>query len=295
MMYICNLCPRKCGIDRDEKLGLCRMKNELAVSKASVHVFEEPVISGTRGSGTIFFAGCNLSCVFCQNYEISQNRDAIFKYISKERLVEIFFELKAKGVHNINLVSPMHFSHLIKDAIIMAKDKGFDLPFVYNTNSYELKEAIKNLDGLIDIYLADFKYFSDSYANEFSHAPHYREYALEAIDEMLRQVPEVIVEDGIMKKGVIIRLLLLPNLYFDAKKIVRLLYGKYGDSVIFSLMNQYQPMHKAKDYKKINRTVSDLEYDSFIDYAADLGISKAFVQDKQDGKNYTPSFDLEGV
>lgn len=209
--------------------------------------------------------------------------------------MEIFFELKAKGVHNINLVSPMHFSHLIKDAIVMAKDKGFDLPFVYNTNSYELKEAIKNLDGLIDIYLADFKYFSDSYANEFSHAPHYREYALEAIDEMHRQVPEVIVEDGIMKKGVIIRLLLLPNLYFDAKKIVRLLYGKYGDSVIFSLMNQYQPMHKAKDYKKINRTVSDLEYDSFIDYAAGLGISKAFVQDKQDGKNYTPSFDLEGV
>lgn len=128
MMYICNLCPRKCGIDRDEKLGVCKMKNELAVSKASVHVFEEPVISGTRGSGTIFFAGCNLSCVFCQNYEISQNKNAIFKYISKERLVEIFFELKAKGVHNINLVSPMHFSHLIRDAIILAKEKGFDHP-----------------------------------------------------------------------------------------------------------------------------------------------------------------------
>lgn len=293
----CRLCPRKCNIDRSTAKGFCNEKSTLHVSRASLHMWEEPCISGKKGSGTVFFSGCNMGCVFCQNYEISRGR--IGKNIDVGRLVEIFFELAEKGANNINLVTGDIFIPTIRTAIERAKADGFRLPFLMNTSSYINVETLKSLEGLIDIYLPDMKYIRDEDAVRYSNSPGYPEVAKAAIAEMVRQQPECIFEqNSIIKKGVIVRHLLLPGMLIQAKMIVRYLYRMYGDSIFISLMNQYTPdSEKLKDkYPEINRRVTEYEYKSLVDYAAELGVTRGFMQVGETAEeSFIPPFDLSGV
>ncbi len=295
----CKLCPRKCGVDRTVAKGYCQETDRLCVSRAALHMWEEPCISGKRGSGTVFFSGCNMGCVFCQNRKIS--RGEVGKVIDKDRLVEIFFELRDKGANNINLVTGDMFIPTIRTAIEEAKAKGFDLPFLINTSSYLNLDVVKSLDGLIDIYLPDFKYIRDEDALRYSNAPGYVKAAKAAIGEMIRQRPEPAFfpendDDTIMKSGVVVRHLLMPGMLIQAKLIVKYLHENYGDKIYLSLMNQYTPNEDLAAFPEINRKVTDREYDSLVEYAQGLGIERAFVQigDTAD-ESFIPEFDLEGV
>lgn len=292
----CNLCPRNCNVNRlKNEIGFCRSKFNIKIAKVSLHKWEEPCISGTKGSGTVFFSNCNLSCVFCQNHDISQEN--VGKEVSIERLSQIFLEQQERGAHNINLVSPTHYVPQIIEALKIAKSNGLNIPIVYNTNSYENIETIKSLKGYIDIYLPDLKYFDDKYSIKYSHAPNYFKYASNAIKEMFSQVGQPIFDDnGLMKKGVIIRHLMLPSLLFDSKKIIDYIYSTFGDNVYISLMNQYTPMYKAVKYPEINKPLNPIHYDGLIDYCLNLGIKNAFIQDTGTcTREFTPDFDLDGV
>ena len=292
----CNVCPRNCGIDRNsEKVGFCKSGATVKVAKAYGHMWEEPCISGTKGSGTIFFSNCNLRCVFCQNHDISQF--SIGKEISVERLSEIFLEQQAKGYHNINLVNPTHYVPQIIAALDMAKKSGLTIPVVYNSNGYENIESIKALKGYIDVYIPDLKYFNDKYAIKYSSAPNYFNISSKVIEEMVAQVgTPVFNEDDIMIKGVIIRHLMLPGLLFDSKKVVDYIYKTFGDSVYLSLMNQYTPMFKATEYAEINKPLNPNHYDSLIDYCIDLGYKNAFIQESGTSSTvYVPDFNLQGI
>lgn len=292
----CNVCPRNCGIDRNsEKVGFCKSGVTVKVAKAYGHMWEEPCVSGTKGSGTVFFSNCNLRCVFCQNHDISQS--SIGKEISVERLSEIFLEQQAKGYHNINLVNPTHYVPQIIAALDMAKKSGLTIPVVYNSNGYENIESIKALNGYIDVYIPDLKYFNDKYAIKYSSAPNYFNIASKVIGEMVAQVgTPVFNEDDIMIKGVIIRHLMLPGLLFDSKKVVDYIYKTFGDSVYLSLMNQYTPMFKATEYAEINRPLNPDHYDSLIDYCVDLGYKSAFIQESGTSSTvYVPDFNLQGI
>ena len=285
----CDICPRKCGINRNKELGFCKSGNKIKIARYSLHFWEEPCISGKTGSGTIFFSGCNLKCIFCQNYDISFNNNG--KEISIERFSDICLELEKKGALNINLVTPTIYIPLIKEGLILAKKKGLNIPVVYNTSGYESVESLKELDGLIDIYLPDFKYFDNELANKFSNAPNYFEVACEALKEMYRQVGNPIIEDNIMKKGVIVRHLLLPKHIDDSKKVIKYLYDTYKDNIYISIMNQFTPIRKIDKYKELNETVNDFEYDELINYALDLGIEKAFIQEGETCKeSFIPDF-----
>ena len=294
-MNLCNLCPRKCNINRDEKKGFCGQTNKIKVSKAYLHMWEEPCLSGNTGSGTVFFNGCNLKCVYCQNYNISSSDCG--KEITIERLSEIFIELQKKGALNINLVTPTHFVIQIIEAIKLAKSNGLNIPIVYNSSGYESVETLKLLNGLIDIYLPDFKYFDNKYAKKYSSCSNYFENASLALDEMYRQVGTPIFDDnGIMKKGVIVRHLILPGLTNDSKKIINYLYSKYKDNIYISIMNQYTPLENVKKYPEINRKITEDEYDDVINYAIELGIENAFIQEGDTCKeSFIPDFDYEGV
>lgn len=291
----CSLCPRGCLIDRNNKVGYCNVNSQLKIARASLHLWEEPCISGEKGSGTIFFSGCNLRCVYCQNYNISHN--GFGKEISVSRLVEIFFELKDRGANNINLVTPSHFVPLIKEAIIMAKEKGFDLPFVYNSSGYDSISTLKMLDGLIDVYLPDFKYFNNDLAVMYSKCPNYVEVVMEAIEEMYRQVGRFVFdENNMIKKGVIVRNLVLPNYVENSKNIIKYLYDTYADNIYISIMNQYTPCGKLEGYLEINRKLTSYEYEEVVEYAVSLGVCNAYIQ--EDGtcdESFIPSFDLRGV
>ncbi len=295
----CSLCPRKCRVDRNIETGYCREGSELHVSRAALHMWEEPCISGKHGSGTVFFSGCNMGCVFCQNRAIS--RGEIGKKISAERLVEIFFELKEKGANNINLVTCDMFVPTIKWAIQEAKRQRLDLPFLMNTSSYICPDVIKSMEGLIDIYLPDFKYIRDEDAVRYSNAFGYVDTAKASIDEMVRQHPvcEFYTANGeknLLKSGVIIRHLLMPRMVIQAKMIVKYLYERYGDKVFISLMSQYTPGEGLLDFPEINRTVTKEEYDSLIDYAAYIGVTNGYMQEGDVAKeSFIPSFDCEGV
>jgi len=292
----CNVCPRNCGIDRNSgKVGFCKSGATVKVAKAYGHMWEEPCISGTKGSGTIFFSNCNLRCVFCQNHDISQS--SIGKEISVERLSEIFLEQQAKGYHNINLVNPTHYVPQIIAALDMAKKSGLTIPVVYNSNGYENIESIKALNGYIDVYIPDLKYFNDKYAIKYSSASNYFNISSKVIGEMVAQVgTPVFNENDIMIKGVIIRHLMLPGLLFDSKKVVDYIYKTFGDSVYLSLMNQYTPMFKATEYAEINRPLNPDHYDSLIDYCVDLGYKNAFIQESGTSSTvYVPDFNLQGI
>lgn len=307
----CQLCPRNCNANRTvgEK-GVCGVTDELKVARAALHFWEEPCISGRSGSGTVFFSGCSLHCVFCQNEAIAQGLSG--KEISIERLTEIFLELQGKGAHNINLVTPGHYvPHIIK-ALESAKNQGLQIPIVYNTGSYEKVDTLKQLEGLVDIYLPDFKYWDSEIARKYSHAADYPEVAKKAIAEMVRQqpTPEFYTWQGVeetektgnneenllMKKGVIVRQLLLPGLVNDAKHIVKYLYETYGDSIYLSLMSQFTPLPHIEKYPELNRKVTQEEYDTYVDYAIDLGVENGFIQEEDVAEeSFIPTFDCEGV
>ncbi|MCR4928817.1 MAG: radical SAM protein [Lachnospiraceae bacterium] len=302
MSSACNLCPRQCNIDRSEHKGFCGESEKVMLARAALHFYEEPPISGENGSGAVFFCGCNLKCVFCQNEKIS--RGLIGKEVSIERLSDIFLSLQSQGANNINLVTPSHYVHQIKEALILAKKNGLTIPIVYNSSAYELPETLRTLDSLIDIYLPDFKYFDEAMAINYSNAPHYRETAQKAIAEMFRQVGEPVFDDkGLMKKGVIVRHLLLPLGVKNAKDVVKYLYETYENKIYISLMNQYTPIENSNALKKAGeknpellRKVTKREYEKLLDYVLSLGIKNAYFQEGDTASDsFIPDFDLTGV
>lgn len=289
----CTLCPRKCHIDRREARGACGMGDTLTIARASLHDWEEPCISGERGSGTIFFSGCPLGCIYCQNREIAKGEVGL--PITADRLLAIFYELEAAGAHNINLVTPTHFVPTIAVAIRKAKAAGFMLPFVYNTSGYESVETLKSLAGLIDIYLTDMRYATPILAKAFSCAEDYPEIAKASLAEMVAQTGAPVYDaQGMMLSGTIVRFLLLPGHVIDAKLRLHQVYAAHGEQVVMSLMRQYTPM--AGMPAPLNRSVRDGEYQSFVDYALALGITHAYTQeDGTDTASFIPKFDYTGV
>ena len=289
----CELCPRKCNTDRSVKHGFCRVGAELTAARAGLHFWEEPCISGTGGSGAVFFSGCNLGCIFCQNAGIS--RGGAGKEISVTRLREIFDELIYQGADNINLVTPTHFSDLIAEALAAEK---LPVPVVYNTGAYEETDALKRLEGLVDIYLPDYKYADSTLAARFSSAEDYPEKAWTAIEEMYRQTGEYeFDEDGMLKKGMIIRHLVLPGHIKNTLDVIDKVSGRFTDSeVLFSLMSQYTPPKVKLPYEELNRRLTREEYDSAVDYLYLCGIENGYVQELSSAKEeYTPDFDLSGI
>lgn len=292
----CLLCPRKCGINRSTgQTGVCGVSSEIKVARAALHYWEEPCISGKRGSGAVFFSGCSLHCVFCQNREISDGKEG--KVISKERLSDIFMELAGKGANNINLVTPGQYIPDIVWAVNDAKSRGMKLPIIYNTSGYENVTELKLLEGIVDVYLPDFKYMDSTLSARYSRAKDYPSVAKQALSEMVRQQPDVVIDNatGLIQKGVIVRQLLLPGHVNDAKAVLKYLYDTYHDHVYISMMSQFTPI-ALKDYPEINRTVTRREYERLVDYALEIGITNAFIQEGDVAKDsFIPAFDCEGV
>lgn len=292
----CLLCPRKCGINRRTgQTGVCGVSSEIKVARAALHYWEEPCISGKRGSGAVFFSGCSLHCVFCQNREISDGKEG--KVISKERLSDIFMELAGKGANNINLVTPGQYIPDIVWAVNDAKSRGMKLPIIYNTSGYENVTELKLLEGIVDVYLPDFKYMDSTLSARYSRAKDYPSVAKQALSEMVRQQPDVVIDDatGLIQKGVIVRQLLLPGHVNDAKAVLKYLYDTYHDHVYISMMSQFTPI-ALEDYPEINRTVTKREYERLVNYALEIGITNAFIQEGDVAKgSFIPAFDCEGV
>ena len=292
----CSLCPRMCGTDRAAgQKGFCGGGNLVRVARAALHYWEEPCISGESGSGTVFFSGCTMRCVFCQNKEISRGEAG--KEITVDRLAEIYLELAAKGANNINLVTPMHYAPQITAALDIARKNGLTLPIVWNTGGWERRESIAAVRDYADIWLSDFKYFDSSLGESLSKAPNYFSVAAAALDQMVTQTCEpVFDENDMMRRGVIVRHLMLPGHLDDTKNVLRFLYENYGDSLWISIMNQYTPMCSDPRFPELSRTVSDEEYNEAIDFACELGIENAFVQEGGTvGESFIPPFDLSGV
>lgn len=291
----CELCPRKCHINRNINKGICSNTSTLKVARSALHYFEEPSISGTNGSGTIFFSGCNLKCCYCQNKEISNDSFGI--NISVERLSELMLELQAKKANNINLVTPTHFVPSIIEAIKLARKNGLSIPIVYNTSGYESVATIKLLAGYVDIYLTDFKYFDNKLGEDLSKVKNYFEVASLALEEMYKQVGKnKFASNGMMTKGIIVRCLVLPTKGTDTKKIINYLYKKYQDNIYLSIMNQYTPVNHSNTFTFLNGKVSNEEYDDIINYALDLGVKNAYIQEGEtQDESFIPPFDLEGL
>lgn len=297
----CQLCPRMCQLNREKgQTGVCGVSSNLKVARAALHYWEETCISGSKGSGAVFFSGCALHCVFCQNQEIAQGVSG--KEISRERLVEIFFELQEKGANNINLVTPGQYVPHIVWAVEQARRQGMMLPIVYNTSSYEKVDTLKQLEGIVDVYLPDFKYWDAKLAAKYSKAPDYPEVAKAAIAEMVRQQPGVLFsydkeqDVELIQKGVIVRQLLLPGQLQDAKQIVTYLHDTYGDVIYLSLMSQYTPLKHVEQYPELNRKVDREEYDDYVDYAIEIGVENGYIQEEDVAEeSFIPAFDGEGV
>ncbi len=290
----CKICPRECGADRvhGEK-GYCGADGKLKVARAALHMWEEPPISGDEGSGTVFFSHCPMKCVYCQNREISSGGDGL--EISVERLCEIFFELKEKGAHNINLVSPTQYTNEIISAMQMAKKNGFELPFVYNTSGYERVETLRALNGLVDIYLTDFKYMSQSVAKKYSNAPDYPAVAKAALKEMMRQKQRCVFKGELLKSGVIVRHLVLPENIADAKDVIDVFDEVCKDNAYLSIMRQYTPPKNCA-FNEIARAVTEDEYNEVVNYALMCGIKNIFLQDGESvSESFIPPFNYEGV
>ncbi len=293
----CILCPRKCGANRiNGQTGYCGMSAKLVVARAALHMWEEPCISGTTGSGTVFLGGCNLKCVFCQNHTIALGNCG--KQITISRLADIFLELQAKGAANINLVTPTHYIPQIREALLLSKEQGLHLPIVYNTGSYESPKALQLLEGLVDIYLPDLKYYSAELSAKYSHAADYFEKASLAIAEMYRQVGTPVFHEttGMMKRGMIVRHLVLPGQTKDSKKVLRYLRETYGNKIYISIMNQYTPLPHVAQIPELNRRVTAEEYDKVVNFALQIGIENAFIQEGETAEeSFIPPFNMEGV
>ncbi len=324
----CQLCHRQCGADRTahttasaaslsaSPVGYCGMSDQLVLARAALHPWEEPCISGEHGSGTVFFSGCSLRCVYCQNHEIALGHSG--KGIDTGRLTEIFLELAAKGAANINLVTPTHYVPTILPALDAARAQGLTLPVVYNTGNFETLDTLKMLEGYVDIYLPDFKYWDAAIARRYSNAPDYALHAKENIAEMFRQVGTPVFTDSafasntsdtdavcapdesesaLMLRGMIVRHLMLPGCFHDSAQILQYLYEAYGDTIYLSIMNQYTPLPaQLQAYPELNRRVTEAEYDRLVDFAIDLGIENAFIQEGEAAEeSFIPSFGCEGV
>ena len=286
----CRLCPRRCNADREKLLGFCKSPMLPKVARADLHFWEEPPISGTKGSGTVFFSGCNLKCIYCQNYEVS--RGNIGKEISVFRLSEIFKELEDRGAHNINLVSPTHYAYAIIEALKIYRPK---IPIIYNSSGYESVETLKMLENFVDIYLIDYKYTESEKAEEYSFAPDYPQIVTEAIKECYRQKPECIIEKGIMKKGVIVRHLVLPQNTKTAMEVFDFIY-KNTPNAYFSLMSQYLPFGEAVNHKVLGRKITQREYDKVVDYICGFDFQNVYIQERVSSSDkFIPPFDLKGV
>ena len=292
----CALCPRECMAERESgQKGYCLSDDRIFVARADLHMWEEPCISGKQGSGTVFFSGCNLRCVYCQNYEIAAGQRG--RQVSIKELSEIFLELQKKGAANINLVTPDHYVLQAAEAVMEARKEGLAIPVVYNGSGYEKRDVIKTLSGIIDIFLTDFKYMDELLAEKYSKAPDYPVVAKSALDEMVKITGEpVFDENGMMQKGTIVRHLLLPGHKKNAKDVIRYVYETYGDKVYISLMNQYTPFERLKGnpaYKELCRKVTKREYETVVDYAINLGITNAFIQEGDTAReSFIPEFDL---
>lgn len=290
---LCNLCPRKCNAERTENTGngFCKMPQNPVLARADIHNWEEPCISGEKGTGAIFFSGCSLKCCFCQNYPIShENKGEI---ITTERLVEIIKELEDKGVHTIDFVNPTHFSHSIIDALTKYKPS---VPVVYNSSGYDSVETLEKMQGLVDVYLPDLKYFSSEKSQKYAKCPDYFEKASKAILEMYRQQPKNVFEDGIIQKGLIIRHLVLPANVDESKNILLWVKENLPEDTYISLMSQYTPYGDIKGFKELNRRLTTAEYNKVVDYFLDIGLKNGFVQEKSSAKtDFIPSFDGTGV
>jgi len=292
----CTLCPRDCHVDRSHgQKGYCRETEELVVARAALHMWEEPCISGENGSGTVFFSGCSMGCVYCQNYNIAKGLAG--KKITVERLADIFLEIQEQAANNINLVTPSHYVPQIIEAITLSREKGLDVPILYNCSGYEKLETLKLLDGYVDIYLPDFKYMSKEIAKKYSNVEDYFDYASAAIKEMVRQAGEPYFnENGLMTKGVLVRHLTLPGCLKDSKQIIKYLYETFGDTIFISIMNQYTPLSNVKQYPEINRKVTEQEYNELVNYAISLGMENGFIQlGETASESFIPEFNEEGV
>ncbi|MCR4590191.1 MAG: radical SAM protein [Lachnospiraceae bacterium] len=295
----CDICPRHCMADRKTKFGVCGSGITPRIARAALHHWEEPCISGKRGSGTVFFTGCALRCVFCQNHEISavrpQDKELPGIEADTPELIRIFHDLRDQGAHNINLVTADHYIPEIAKAVKEARYEGFDLPFIFNCSGYETVQSLKMLEGLIDIYLPDFKYAEKTLAKELSNAEDYPDVAAAALSEMVRQRPECIFdEEGMIKKGVIVRNMLLPKHVLNSKKVLKYLHETYGDQIFISIMSQYTPTANVPDeHPELKRKVSKKEYDKLTDYALKLGIENAYIQDlSSSDTGFIPDFQL---
>lgn len=288
----CTLCPRRCGVNRRAgETGFCGSGEKVKIARAALHFWEEPCISGEKGSGTVFFLHCTLKCVYCQNYGIStQNKG---KYVSEEELAQIFLSLQSDGANNINLVTPTHFVPQIISALGIARKNGLSLPVVYNSGGYENTETIDLLKGSVDIYLPDVKYYNDKYAVKYSGAENYYETAVKAVEHMLNQVGACKFDkNGIIQSGVIVRHLVLPGQIFESKKILQNLYRRFGDDIYISIMSQYTPLASLpKEFPELNRKINMKYYNALLEYAAGLGIKNAYVQNGESAdESFIPDF-----
>lgn len=297
-MQDCTLCPRECHVNRASgQTGFCGQTDHIVAARAALHFWEEPCLSGSNGSGTVFFSGCNLRCIYCQNHTIAKGQAG--KVITAGRLSEIFLELQDKGAHNINLVTPTHFVPQIIEALQAAKTNGLTLPVIYNTSGYEKIETLKRLEGLIDIYLPDLKYHDTALSGRYSNAPDYFARACAAIREMLRQTGRPVFvdgEDSLMLKGVIVRHLLLPDCEADSRYLLQYLHQTYRNDIYVSIMNQYTPVEQAGSITSLNRRISPEEYERVVDYAIHIGIENGFIQEGETAsESFIPAFDCEGI
>ena len=289
----CEICPHKCKIDRTRQIGRCKAIDKVKIALYSIHNFEEPCISGTKGSGTIFFSNCNMNCIYCQNYEISQLGKG--KEITIQELADIMIKQQERGVENINLVTPTSYTLQIIEAIKIAKTKGLKIPIVYNTNGYENVETLKLLEGYIDIYLPDLKYYDNEISKRYSKVDNYFEIATNAIKEMYRQVGQpVLDEEGIMKKGLMIRHLVLPNNIENSKKILKWIKENLDNNIYVSIMAQYFPTYKAKETDDLNRKLTKKEYEEIENYLYDLNLENGYIQELgEHEEEYVPKWDIE--
>lgn len=294
-MEKCNICPRNCNVDRSVAVGFCSMSDKVKIARASLHMWEEPCISGEAGSGTVFFPGCNMKCVYCQNKDISTG--GFGKEITVRQLAQTFLNLQTQGALNINLVTPTHYTLQIVQAVKLARRQGLVLPIVYNTSGYEKVETLRLLEGIVDVWLPDFKYIDSETAKKYSQAADYPQIAMAAIDEMVRQAGQCVFDaDGIIQKGVVIRHLVLPTQAEQAKRIVKYLHEKYADKIFISIMSQYTPCTDLSAFPEIDRKTTQAEYDRVVDYAVDIGVENGFIQDGEAAsESFIPPFDLEGV
>lgn len=295
-MRSCTLCPRMCRVDRTAgEKGFCGMGVAVQGARAALHMWEEPCISGKKGSGAIFFSGCTLKCVFCQNREIAEGKYG--KEISSQRLTEIFLELQGKGAANINLVTAGHFVVPVKEALLRAKEQGLAIPVIYNSGGYERVETLRFLEQVVDVWLPDFKYMDGRLAREYSKAEDYPQTAKKALEEMVRQAGECRFDkEGYIQKGVIVRHLILPGHTRDSMEILSYLHKTYGEHIYISVMNQYTPLPQVKDLEPLNRKVTRREYRRVLDFALELGIEQGYFQEGETAKeSFIPLFDYEGL